>query len=190
VALAYEATFRWDDFADTLLGDFIVTHEFVRVFLVDTKTDNYKSDQWATFSASPTETSAYTLLQKLVKNIGLNASGESLHNLENFPIMFKSLEWSGKNREIPKITYVEFLKELNTACAAIWLNPALFATHIIQFSLNFNWKLWWLWTSTENYPATKVTKLGIGKLASITPRNLPTRIDSITELNTNTSIVF
>ena len=42
VVLAYEPTLRWDDFADTLLGDFIVTHDFVRVFLVDTKTDNYK----------------------------------------------------------------------------------------------------------------------------------------------------
>ena len=62
VTLTYETTLRWDDFPDTLLGDFIVTHDFVRVFLVDTKTDNYKSGQWATFSVSPTETSAYTLL--------------------------------------------------------------------------------------------------------------------------------
>ncbi len=52
VALANEATLRWDDFADTLLGDFIVTHDFVRVFLVDTETDNCKSGQWATFSVS------------------------------------------------------------------------------------------------------------------------------------------
>ena len=58
VSLVYETTLRWDDFADTLLGDFIVTHDFARVFLVDTKTDNYKSDQWTTtFSVSPTETS-------------------------------------------------------------------------------------------------------------------------------------
>ena len=57
VTLTYEATLRWDDFADTLLSDFIVTPDFVRVFLVDTKTDNYKSDQWVTFSVSPTETS-------------------------------------------------------------------------------------------------------------------------------------
>ena len=42
VALTYETTLRWDDFTDTLLGDFIVIHDFVRVFLVDTKTDNYK----------------------------------------------------------------------------------------------------------------------------------------------------
>ena len=60
VSLAYEATLRWDDFPDTLLDDFIVTHDFVRVFLVDTKTDNYKSGQWDTFSDSPDETSAYT----------------------------------------------------------------------------------------------------------------------------------
>jgi hypothetical protein len=63
VTLTYEATLRWDDFVDTLLGDFIVTHDFVRVFLVDTKTNNCKSGQWATFSASSTETSVYTLLQ-------------------------------------------------------------------------------------------------------------------------------
>ena len=72
VALSNETTLRWDDFADTLLGDFIVTHDFVRVFLVDTKTDNYKSGQWATFSTSPT--SSYTLLQNLIKNIITNAT--------------------------------------------------------------------------------------------------------------------
>ena len=132
VALAYEATLRWDDFADTLLGDFIVTHDFVRVFLVDTKTDNYKSGQWATFSASTAETSAYTLLQNLVKNIMDNVCEHSLHNLANFPIMFKSFQRTGNVHEIPKITYNEFLKELKTACAAIGLNPALFATHSLR----------------------------------------------------------
>ena len=40
VALAYEATLRWDDHEDMTLGDFIVTNHFVRVFLVDTKTDS------------------------------------------------------------------------------------------------------------------------------------------------------
>jgi len=134
VALAYEATLRWDDFADTLFGDFIVTHDFVRVFLVDTKTDNCKSGQWATFSASSTETSAYTLLQNLVKNILSEATAQSLNknNLANFPIMFKSLQGSENADKIPKITYNEFLKELKTACAAIGLNPALFATHSLR----------------------------------------------------------
>jgi hypothetical protein len=76
VSLSYETTLRWDDFADTVLGDFIITHVFVRVFLVDTKTDNYKSGQWATFSVSQSETSAYTLYQDLVKNIIVNVSDE------------------------------------------------------------------------------------------------------------------
>jgi hypothetical protein len=132
VALAYEATLRWDDFADTLFGDFIVTHDFVRVFLVDTKTDNYKSGQWATFSVSSTETSAYILLQNLVKNILSNVSEQSLNNLANFPIMFKSLKGSENENEIPKITYNEFLKELKTACTAIGLNSAFFATHSLR----------------------------------------------------------
>jgi hypothetical protein len=132
VTLAYEATLRWDDFVDTLLGDFIITHDFVRVFLVDTKTDNYKSGQWATFSASTTETSAYTLLQNLVKNIAANTSEEFLKNLVSFPIMFKSLTGPVNDYEIPKITYNEFLKELKAACAAIGLNPTLFATHSLR----------------------------------------------------------
>ena len=132
VTLAYEATLRWDDFADTLLGDFIITHDFVRVFLVDTKTDNYKSGQWATFSASTTETSAYTLLQNLVKNIAANASEGFLKNLASLPIIFKSLKGSVNDYEIPKITYNEFLKELKAACAAIGLNPTLFATHSLR----------------------------------------------------------
>ena len=34
--------------------------------------------------------------------------------------------------EIPKITYNEFLKELKAACAAIGLNPTLFATHSLR----------------------------------------------------------
>ena len=137
MALAYETTLRWDDFADTLLGDFIVTHDFVRVFLVDTKTDNYKSGQWATFSASPTETSAYTLLQSLIKNIVANASEDLLKNLTSFPIMFKSLNGSVNDYEIPKITYNEFLKELKTACTTIGLNPTLFATYFFKINSSF-----------------------------------------------------
>jgi hypothetical protein len=129
VSLAYEATLRWDDFADTVLGDFIITHDFVRVFLVDTKTDNYKSGQWATFSASQTETSTYTLLQDLVKKIVANVSDEFLKNLVNVPIMFKSLNGSVNDYEIPKVTYNEFLKELKPVCVPIGLNSALFATH-------------------------------------------------------------
>ena len=43
VALAYEATLRWDDYQEMTLGDFIVTNDFVRVFLIETKTDSLKS---------------------------------------------------------------------------------------------------------------------------------------------------
>ena len=43
VALACEATLRWDDYEDMSLGDFIVTNRFVRVFLTDATTDSMKS---------------------------------------------------------------------------------------------------------------------------------------------------
>ncbi len=129
VTLSYETTLRWDDFADTLFVDFIVTHDFVRVFLVDTKTNNYKSGQWDTFSVSSTKTSVYTLLQNLVKTILSNVPEESLNNLTNVPVMFKSLKGSEDEHEIPKITYNEFLKVLKTTCPSIGLNPNLFSTH-------------------------------------------------------------
>jgi hypothetical protein len=98
--------------ASTLLGDFIVTHDFVRVFLVDAKTDNYKSGQWDTFSVSPTETSAYALLHNLFKNMVTNMSEELLNNLASFPIMFKFLKGSVNDYKTPKITFDEFLMEL------------------------------------------------------------------------------
>jgi hypothetical protein len=62
----------------------------------------------------------------------VNASEQLLNNLASFPILFKSLKRSANDDEIPKITYNEFLKELKTACAAIGLNPALFATHSLR----------------------------------------------------------
>jgi len=46
--------------------------------------------------------------------------------------MFKSFNGSANDYEIPKITYNEFLKELKTGCAALGLNPALFATHSLR----------------------------------------------------------
>ena len=118
-------TFTYYSFT-VFLGDFFVTHDFVRVFLVDTKTDNYKSGQWTTFSASSPETSVYTLIQNLVKNIVVNVFEESPHNLTNFPIMFKSWKGSGNDHEIPKITYNKFLKELETACVVTWVKSCSF----------------------------------------------------------------
>ena len=89
-ALAYEASLRWDDFSDTLFGDFIQTDNFVRVFVVDTKTDNSKSGQWATFAVSESSTSAYQLAQALKREIQSFASPYIRDNLASFPIMFKS----------------------------------------------------------------------------------------------------
>jgi hypothetical protein len=59
-------------------------------------------------------------------------SEELLKNLSNFPIMFKSLNGSVNDYEIPKITYNEFLKELKTACDVIGLNSTLFGTHSLR----------------------------------------------------------
>ena len=70
VALAYEATLRWDDYQEMTLGDFIVTNDFVRVFLIETKTDSLKSGQWATFAASSRTNSAYSAECRWIKTNG------------------------------------------------------------------------------------------------------------------------
>ncbi len=46
--------------------------------------------------------------------------------------MFKSLNGSEDEHEIPKITYNEFLKVLKTTCPSIGLNPNLFSTHSLR----------------------------------------------------------
>jgi hypothetical protein len=83
VSLAYEATFRWDDYADMTLGDFIVTNDFVRVFLVETKTDSYKTGQWATFSAS---LRPYELYRRLVVALSDELNPEEI---AQWPVMLK-----------------------------------------------------------------------------------------------------
>ncbi len=107
-------------------------HDFWRFFLVDTKTDNYESVPWTTFTVSPTKTSAYTSLQNLVKNIVTSTPEEVLNNLACFHIMFKSLKGSVNDYKTTKITYNQFLQELKTGWVVIGLNPAFFTTNSLR----------------------------------------------------------
>ena len=132
VSLAYEATLRWDDYADMSFGDFIVTNEFVRVFLIDTKTDTYKVGQWATFAASERPNSAYQLYRRLV--VALN--DELSHDqISQWPIMFGSERGSLLQTfvsHMPKITYQDFLKTLKSGCESIGLDSSRFGTHSMR----------------------------------------------------------
>ena len=65
------------------LGDFIVTNDFVRVFLVETKTDSYKTGQWATFSAS---LRPYELYRRLVVALSDELNPEEI---AQWPVMLK-----------------------------------------------------------------------------------------------------
>ena len=153
--MAYEATLRWDDYKDMVFGDFIVTNDFVRVFLVDTKMDSYKSGQWATFAVSDRPTSVYQLLQKLMEVMAAHSSQEVRDNMSNMPVMFRTtvgLFVDASSQEVrdnmsnmpvmfrttvglfvdassSRINYNEFLAELRTACSSVGLDPNLFGTH-------------------------------------------------------------
>ena len=132
VALAYEATLRWDDYADMTFGDFIVTNDFVRVFLMETKTDTYKTGQWATFAASLRPNSAYQLYRRLVVAL---SDELSIEQVAQWPIMFGSEQGSlVQNFEpsISKLMYQDFLRILKGGCEAIGLDPSLFGTHSMR----------------------------------------------------------
>ena len=133
VALAYEATLRWDDYEEMTLGDFIVTNEFVRVFLIDTKTDSFKSGQWATFAASSRANSAYQLYQKLINS--LVQGGLPPERIALWPVTFKDNSGFSahiKSSEIPKVTYQDYLRDLKMACSAIGLKPSAVGTHSLR----------------------------------------------------------
>ena len=132
VSLAYEATLRWDDYKDMVFGDFIVTSEFVRVFLVDTKTDLYKQGQWATFAVSDRPSSAYQLMQYLLQTLMSHSSQEIRDNMSSIPVMFRTPVGSFADVFSSKISYNEFLAQLKTACSALGLDANLFGTHSMR----------------------------------------------------------
>ena len=132
IALAYEATLRWDDYKDMLFGDFIITSDFVRVFLVDTKTDTYKEGHWSTFAVSQRQTSAYQLLLKVSHGLSNCLSGQTKDKLMEIPVMFNHDAGPINPATVTKVTYHEFLLELKNACSSIGLQSTLFGTHSLR----------------------------------------------------------
>ena len=61
ITLLFEATLRFDDLISALLGAFIRTCEYVRIFLIGTKTDQALQGQWGVFAVSSEPDSAYQL---------------------------------------------------------------------------------------------------------------------------------
>ena len=128
VALAYEATLRWDDYEDMTFGDFIVTNDFVRVFLVDTKTDSMKSGQWATFAASTRSKSAYQLYRSLLSKLSSELSPEQI---AQWPVMFRGEQGSLTGNE-SKMRYQEFLKNLKEVCRLLGYDEDMLGTHSLR----------------------------------------------------------
>ena len=128
VALAYEATLRWDDYEDMTFGDFIVTHDFVRVFLVDTKTDSTRSGQWATFAASTRSKSAYQLYRSLLSKLSSELSPEQI---AQWPVMFRGEQGSLTGNE-SKMRYQEFLKNLKEVCRLLGYDEDMLGTHSLR----------------------------------------------------------
>ena len=143
MSLAYEATLRWDDYKDMVFGDFIVTHEFVRVFLVDTKTNVYKNGQWATFAVSERPNSAYQLLQRLIRVMTTSSSKEVRVNMSDMPSMFRTTIGSFVDASSFKISYNEFLTQIEDSkcCCGIgsqsFWNP--FSTNRIKNGSVHEW---------------------------------------------------
>ena len=109
-------------------GDFIVTHDFVRVFLVDTKTDSTRSGQWATFAASTRSKSAYQLYRSLLSKLSSELSPEQI---AQWPVMFRGEQGSLTGNE-SKMRYQEFLKNLKEVCRLLGYDEDMLGTHSLR----------------------------------------------------------
>jgi hypothetical protein len=130
---AFRVALRWDDYEDMTLGDFIVTNDFVRVFLVDTKTDSMKSGQWATFAASTRSNSAYQLYRMLLSEL----SGElSPEQIAQWPLMFRGEQGSRTANE-SKIRCQDFLRSLKQVCQLLEYDETMLGTQFPSERLRY-----------------------------------------------------
>ena len=123
---------------DTQFGDFIITDEFVRVFLIDTKTDissQNKGNGQPLLLPLDHAGSAYQLLRKLIGAIQSLPEGKYVDlkaHLPLMPMMFKKTEGPISSILVDKVSYNEFLKTLKDACKAVGLDPTIFGTHSMR----------------------------------------------------------
>jgi hypothetical protein len=148
ISLAFEASLRWDDFEGMVIGDMVFADGFVRIFLVNTKTDTTREGQWCTIVMHDAPWGAFSLLMALLSSLALiwkRASKKVKRDseisnvpidqpeprmaLSQIPVMF----WIDGETHLPdfnrKVSYKQFSKTLKSWCASIGLDPALFAVH-------------------------------------------------------------
>ena len=132
ICIAWEACLRWDDVCDTEFGDMIWTDEYVKILLINTKTDTYKSGQWCIILVSTLAHSAYQLLVRVITYLcdspEFRSSGKTVAEAP-VAMVFRS---EGQRR-VPdptrRLTYDLVNKRLKLWCEAVGLNPKLFTTH-------------------------------------------------------------
>ena len=163
IALMYEGCLRWSDLAQILFGDIIISTEFMRIFIQSAKTDAYRQGQWVTVATSPSPTSAYSLLIKVLDALAL-LWGLSTHHmrrsmLESIP--GATMSWSHSNylplAHIPvtfavntqsllpnfgrKTPYSEFLYRLKEWAGVEGLRREDIGTHSLRRGIASDWAL-------------------------------------------------
>ena len=137
VMTAYEACLRFDDVIDVLLGDMIWTKEYIKIFLVQTKTDKYKDGQWCTIMVTDTPCSAFQLLLRVLAWLLAFPHGVKKTfgmELVDIPLAMTSVAVGTTLRPKPTVrrTYDSFLAKLKAWCTAQGWNASLFATHSLR----------------------------------------------------------
>lgn len=159
VTISFEATLRFDDLSSIFWGGFIRTCEYVRVFLIGTKTDQTLQGQWAVFAVAPNPDSAYQLwlraismLGNIWKSLPIFSRQQIVHKVgsndpDRLPLAYMpfccTLENVGPRQlPFPKVAsvdapefresvlpYHKFSKHLHRMIAEVGLDPSLFGTH-------------------------------------------------------------
>lgn len=132
VAVAWEACLRWDDLCDSQLGDMIWTDSYVKILLINTKTDAYKTGQWCMILVSSLPHSAYQMLVRMVTYLcDSPAFKRSGINVAEAPIAMPFV--TENNVRVPnpasRLTYDHVNNKLKAWCEKAGLSPSLFSTH-------------------------------------------------------------
>ena len=118
----------------------IWTKDYIKIFLVDTKTDKKRDGQWCTIMVSSKPHSAYQLLLRVMNYLQAYTIGGDFKSAFGVDLMDALVAFRiynfGAGGTRPNLQkqweYRQFLDRIKVWCACISLNPNAFSTHSLR----------------------------------------------------------
>ena len=157
-AFMFEATLRYDDVISPLYSDIVWSEDSIRIFLVDTKTDQERQGQWAAIIADLEISTAYRYFLKILQVIfgtwllappefkAMYLKRHKLHLSDNFPLehIHLAARWEPFEITTPKpfrawlpvpyetVSYKELLQTIKTWSTTLGFKAVDIGTHSLR----------------------------------------------------------